>query len=171
MIKQKEVLFGWGHHEYDLTGSVFSSRDKQIIEMFENYWNILEEVSYQITSSDSQALIPQNVSGYWFDVVNYTKNKYIRDMAIVEITFDGNEIKVYGNAYDYSLTNVGSFELIVAKLEPDKRNLWFIYVRSKRREEGRGDVHGSICYNFSGRGHPTNFKAELFDQSASLTVS
>lgn len=56
--EDKEVIFGWGHHKHDWTGSTFSSGDPHVINMFMYHYKCLSKTSLCHWTSD----IEQNLS-------------------------------------------------------------------------------------------------------------
>ncbi len=50
--KNKEVYFGWGHHEGASDDEVFKSSNPKLVRIFENYFKVLESRSSDISFDD-----------------------------------------------------------------------------------------------------------------------
>lgn len=130
-VIKKRVYFGWGHYPSDPDGHVFSSENGIVIDMFEKYWTELQSDAANIADFD-RAIQASDIEGDWCGLAliqsDCETEKYtVRDLGLVNITFDGRRIFVSGDLYDARGNDNGYFRGTSARLSQNR--LYFSYER------------------------------------------
>lgn len=62
---KSEVLFGWGFHPRERSGSVYSSKDPYLYRLFDRYWQTLKDDSSPVWSINQTTMITHDITGLW----------------------------------------------------------------------------------------------------------
>jgi len=146
--REKEVVFGWGHHPEDSEGGVFLSRNAQLVATFEAYWDILHDdsIPFDPEVPSIRPIAGADIAGLWFRVAYYLdkqNSKHPADVALVRITVDDNRrITIEGRRFDAKKgTQLNVFHSKSANLT--ESTLWFV-----SRYGFEDKLHSAGMYHF-----------------------